>query len=238
MRTLYLIRHGQASYGAADYDQLSSLGAEQSRLCGAWFRQCGIALHHAIAGGLKRHVQTAEAFFAGYENNEGNASEWTNRIHRDPNWNEVDAIDMMNPAKAARNADAPPAEDAKLHMTFAQFEAAFRPAYYRWTSGQYDHEYAQPFPEYRAGCVSAVEKAFQMTQPDETVAAFTSGGTIGMICRQVMQLNDEATSAIMWQISNTSVSRLMFDRERYVLTLFNSVAHLEQRADKKLLTIF
>jgi broad specificity phosphatase PhoE len=34
MGTLHLVRHGQASFGAADYDQLSDLGARQCRELG------------------------------------------------------------------------------------------------------------------------------------------------------------------------------------------------------------
>jgi len=36
MGTLYLVRHGQASYGAADYDQLSPRGALQARRLGSF----------------------------------------------------------------------------------------------------------------------------------------------------------------------------------------------------------
>ena len=34
MSVLLLVRHGQASWGSADYDVLSDLGHEQSRLLG------------------------------------------------------------------------------------------------------------------------------------------------------------------------------------------------------------
>ena len=34
MRLIYLVRHGQASFGKRDYDALSELGHEQSRLLG------------------------------------------------------------------------------------------------------------------------------------------------------------------------------------------------------------
>ena len=37
MGMLYLVRHGQASFGAADYDQLSELGARQCEALGRWF---------------------------------------------------------------------------------------------------------------------------------------------------------------------------------------------------------
>ena len=43
MSTLYLIRHGQASYGEADYDRLSPRGVEQAKAVGfiAYWNQSG-----------------------------------------------------------------------------------------------------------------------------------------------------------------------------------------------------
>ena len=59
MRHIYLIRHGQASFDADDYDQLSPLGEEQSRLLGDWFRQSGQTLNQVVMGSNRRHRQTA-----------------------------------------------------------------------------------------------------------------------------------------------------------------------------------
>jgi broad specificity phosphatase PhoE len=39
MGTLYLVRHGQASFGADDYDQLSELGGAGVRLGEHWRAQ-------------------------------------------------------------------------------------------------------------------------------------------------------------------------------------------------------
>ena len=39
--SLLLVRHGQASFGAADYDQLSGRGVEQSRRLGDWLADGG-----------------------------------------------------------------------------------------------------------------------------------------------------------------------------------------------------
>jgi broad specificity phosphatase PhoE len=41
MGTLYLVRHGQASFGADDYDQLSELGRRQSVRLGEYLRGKG-----------------------------------------------------------------------------------------------------------------------------------------------------------------------------------------------------
>jgi broad specificity phosphatase PhoE len=59
MGSLHLIRHGQASFGAADYDQLSELGYEQASSLGVSWEASGWAPTSAIAGGMKRHAQTA-----------------------------------------------------------------------------------------------------------------------------------------------------------------------------------
>jgi broad specificity phosphatase PhoE len=58
--TLLLVRHGQASYGSADYDQLSERGHEQSRRLGAWLVRGGHRFEAVVVGGMRRHRQTAE----------------------------------------------------------------------------------------------------------------------------------------------------------------------------------
>ena len=54
MGTLYLIRHGQASYGEADYDKLSARGAEQAAAVGRWL--AGKKIDALYAGPLRRQV--------------------------------------------------------------------------------------------------------------------------------------------------------------------------------------
>ena len=53
MTVLYLIRHGQASFGAEDYDQLSELGRRQSVLLGTHLRQTQPPLDAIYAGSLR-----------------------------------------------------------------------------------------------------------------------------------------------------------------------------------------
>ena len=58
MGTLYLVRHGQASFGADDYDHLSELGQRQSRRLGAYFQERRLTFEAVITGSLKRQQQT------------------------------------------------------------------------------------------------------------------------------------------------------------------------------------
>ena len=55
MGTLYLVRHGQASFGAADYDRLSDLGHRQCAQLGAWMEARGLRFEGVLRGSLRRH---------------------------------------------------------------------------------------------------------------------------------------------------------------------------------------
>ena len=67
MASLYLIRHGQASFGADNYDALSELGMRQCRLLGEWWRARGHTFERVFSGPMQRHRQSLDAFAAGLE---------------------------------------------------------------------------------------------------------------------------------------------------------------------------
>jgi broad specificity phosphatase PhoE len=54
-----LVRHGQASFGADDYDVLSDVGRRQSELVGAELVRRGLREPVSVAGGLRRQQDTA-----------------------------------------------------------------------------------------------------------------------------------------------------------------------------------
>jgi broad specificity phosphatase PhoE len=66
MGTLHLVRHGQASFGAADYDQLSELGTRQCVALGEWMARRGLRFEAVLRGSLRRHVQSLDAITQGY----------------------------------------------------------------------------------------------------------------------------------------------------------------------------
>ena len=65
MGNIYLVRHGQASFGAENYDQLSTLGQQQSQRLGEYFTDKGIQFEAALTGTLQRQIQTHAAICAG-----------------------------------------------------------------------------------------------------------------------------------------------------------------------------
>ena len=82
MASLYLIRHGQASFGSANYDQLSPLGQRQADVSGRFFADVGMHFAQAVSGDLSRQRETGERILA------SQAEPATLRV--DPRLNEVD----------------------------------------------------------------------------------------------------------------------------------------------------
>ena len=64
MATIYLIRHGQASFGAADYDKLSELGCRQAQVTGEYLRDNKIHFDAVYSGSLLRQRETAQLAIA------------------------------------------------------------------------------------------------------------------------------------------------------------------------------
>mgnify|MGYP003610115975 FL=1 len=60
MTTIYLVRHGQASFGAESYDKLSTTGEQQATVLGQYFQKILKEQPYVVAGGMQRHRQTAD----------------------------------------------------------------------------------------------------------------------------------------------------------------------------------
>ena len=61
MSAVYLVRHGQASFGAADYDVLSERGQQQAQVLGQALARAQAGFAVVASGDLQRHRQTAQA---------------------------------------------------------------------------------------------------------------------------------------------------------------------------------
>jgi broad specificity phosphatase PhoE len=58
MAVIYLIRHGQASFGSEDYDHLSELGQRQAGILGAYLKRSSIPFDALLSGALRRQQDT------------------------------------------------------------------------------------------------------------------------------------------------------------------------------------
>jgi broad specificity phosphatase PhoE len=218
--TLYLVRHGQASFGAADYDNLSELGAEQAAHLGRWFAQAQIKPTRLIAGGLRRHQQTSRAWAQGFVDDGGALPDAA--FHSiDPRWNEYDHEDIFGKGTKAFGLEGMKNKD----MNKRDFQKLFEKAITRWISTKHDQEYAEPWAAFSGRCSQALDDVKKMR--GETVVVFSSGGTIGATVAHVLGLPSTHAMQFNYLIANCSVSRIIYRDEQASLASFNNFAMFE-----------
>lgn len=223
MGQIYLVRHGQASFGALDYDQLSDLGAEQSRMLGGWFANSGIQFSHVVTGGMKRHRQTAEACCAALAVPPAEA--WIT----ESGFDEYDHDDVLS--RCRPGFDAPGAIRqfiAKSKVPQDTFLQIFEESMQRWMGGQHDHEYRESWPVFRERCHAALKRIVESADPKSNVVVFTSGGTIATLCQPLLSYPDQQVAALTWNLVNSSATKLISRGGQLSLSTLNSHAHLEQ----------
>ncbi len=229
MSAIYLIRHGQASFGAQDYDQLSARGAEQGRALGRWFAQLGLPFDQAICGSLRRHRQTAEACLE-----QLNAPP---ALQIDAGFDEYDHQEMLLRAE-------PAFADPQSAGAFLQghdnprkaFQAVFVRAFARWTSGLHDADYRESWPTFRDRCLAALDRVMNAAPRSSTIVVFTSGGPISAITHRLLGTAEDRLSDLNASIANASITRILFQPGHVTLNSLNTISHLEAADDPALVT--
>ena len=228
MGAIYLIRHGQASFGKADYDELSPTGVEQGRVLGLALRARVPRVDAVVTGAMKRHRQTAASCLE--------AMELAAAIHDMPGFREYDhdEIIVRFEPRFAR-PEAMMAELAKMPEPRRVFQEMFGKAMERWIDGGHDADYSESWPVFRERCNRALAELIQSLGPSKTALVFTSGGVISAICRELLQFSDHQAYRLNLTLANCGVSKIIYsERARYLSTL-NEHAHFEG-AQHKLIT--
>ncbi|MFF5076465.1 histidine phosphatase family protein [Actinoplanes sp. NPDC000266] len=224
MARLLLVRHGQASFGADDYDALSELGGEQARVLGKNLAERSIRPGLVVSGTLRRHEQTVAGLLDGLG---GEVP-----VSVDAGWDEFDfqrVVELHEP-------------DFREHLGSARaFQELFEAATGRWCSGKYDGEYDESFPAFRGRIGGAIERAHGVLGEHREVVVVTSGGPIALVAALLTAGADvdPVTLATMWTalnrvVVNTGVTKLVSGRTGLWMSTYNEHTHLE--TDPRLLT--
>lgn len=224
MGQIYLVRHGQASFGSSNYDQLSELGHEQARLLGEWFANSNQTFHRVVTGDLQRHRQTADACISVLPKAQRVETEW----HTDPGFNEYDHHEVVvryrpefeDPMEVKRFLASGPRAKQEWQVMFEQAMA-------RWMDGEHDADYREPWPVFRQRCVAALQRLLEGADKSQSIAVFTSGGTIATLCQHLLGLSDRQVAELNWTLVNCAVTKLLYRPGRVTLSYLNNYAHLE-----------
>ncbi|KLD64700.1 histidine phosphatase family protein [Dyella japonica] len=228
MRELLLIRHGQASFHAEDYDQLSALGERQSLLLGEWMAECSAMPELVAMGPRVRHRGTALPCLhaAGV-----NVSPITV-----PGLDEVDHLELLARLRPElAEAGALRAAMKQQADPYRAFQQLFVEALQRWTSGEHDADYRRSWQAFRGDVLDALDQLIQ--SPANTIWAFTSGGPIAVITSALLQAPETKTFDLSWSLVNTGVTKLRLGSRGAQLVTYNTWPHLERSRDPSLVTL-
>ena len=224
MGELYLVRHGQASFGSADYDALSDLGREQAEVVGEHL-MAEVKVDQVISGSLSRQKDTAAAYLKRY-------GQQPPELTIDPGFNEFPAELIMAhylPYILEKRSDLKELlakEDHRKH-----FNKVFFPIIDAWIAGEYPADNIETFVDFKARVHSAVDRLLEKSEKGQKVAVFTSGGTISMIMQKALSLPDKEVFQLNYKIANASVSKFFFRRDDLGLSYFNNFTHLRLAGD-------
>lgn len=203
MTTIYLIRHGQASFGAESYDKLSPNGELQAKLLGRYFDEILKEAPYVVAGSMQRHQQTAQLALAECFPESEPVT--------DSAWNEFNHQQVFAQYEPRFNQPELLKEDVSQHANpRAYLSKIFEGAIERWTGGDYHHEYEESWPDFK----QRVETALQHLCDDlaekkpRYAVVFTSGGVISVAAGKILGLSPNKTFALNWAIANTSMTTL------------------------------
>ena len=241
MAALYLVRHGQASFGSQNYDQLSELGEQQARHLGRWWAERDMQVSRVVTGELKRHQQTAQACLSGMLQQDATTfdmSAW----HSDAGFNEYNHHEVL--ARHVPAFDDPAAVKHFLMNTpngKQAFQDIFAQAISRWMSGQHDADYVESWNTFRQRCVTAMHKQLAIADDAKNIVVFTSGGTISALCQHVLGFPDSRFAELNWSLVNSAVTRFHLQLtaegvQRPALAYLNNFSHLEVLNNPKIIT--
>lgn len=215
MPELYLVRHGQASFGAANYDQLSPLGFQQGRMLGEYFAERDIHFDRVITGDMVRHKQTLHAI-----------QEGMGLTPTEPNivqgWNEFD-FHQLSQLFLADKPHLRPSANSPRRAFFDILKASL----HAWAEGTLPAlELKETWQEFEARVVDGLNQ-IAGTTPRERVLVVSSGGAIAMALRHILKAQPETMIALNLQTANTAVSRCFYNQNGFSLHSFNHLPHLD-----------
>lgn len=200
MPVIYLVRHGQASFGGADYDVLSQLGAEQAAITGGELRRRGVDDIVVVAGDLMRQRTTARLLI--------DAGDFASAIATDARWNEYAHPDMPQPAN----------DQVDTH----DYQKILDPAMAAWVEANAPDGWAA----FQGGALAALEELSASLAPGQVGVAVTSGGTITAIVSAIWGLSVEGSVRVHRVVANASLTSIVIGRQGMNLASVNDHAHL------------
>jgi len=228
MSLLFIVRHGQASFHADDYDQLSTRGMEQARQLALLWAEQNLSFDHVYVGPRRRHRQTMDAVAAVYRDR---GLTWPKPVKL-PELDEHFGADVLmrslpdlmrrDPAiremkeKWRKDSDTAQRDFMRLYQKVARM----------WVRRELRVPDLEAWHEFRDRVSRGLAKIADAAGSKKRVVAFSSAGPVAAAMGLALNLDDEKTFEVSWTVRNAAYTEFLFSRGRFSLVAFNAVPHL------------
>jgi len=220
MATLFLVRHGQASFGSANYDCLSATGRQQARWLGEYFAERGTEFTRVVAGSLSRQQDTAREILAGM--GRGDA------VETHPGLNEYDGESIF---RAYTDTDP----IAHQNGDRVQYWRTFRKAYEAWAGDRLSNA-AETWQDFGARVAAGLSHATEGATREQAILVVSSGGAIGRAVADLLGAPTQTAIEMNLQFRNSAFCEIIVGREARRLLTFNALPHLERPGRRDAIT--
>lgn len=211
MGNCYLVRHGQASFGEANYDKLSALGHQQSLRLGQYWRARDLQFEAVYTGTLVRHAQTWAGIAEG--------AQWAQAPALWPGLNEYSSEAVI----AAIHPE--PLERPDTPELYRHHFRLLRDGLTQWMNGVVSPKGMPSYRDFVRG-VAEVLDHIRATHSGN-VLIVSSGGPIATAVGHVLGTSPETTIELNMRIRNTAVTEFVFHPKRHTLLSYNNLPHLD-----------
>ncbi|MEM8906737.1 MAG: histidine phosphatase family protein [Bacteroidota bacterium] len=229
MSKIICFRHAQASYLAKNYDELSSHGEQQAEQLGNYLLQNDFQFDQLYVGPLVRQQKTLEIVGEVYAREGRSLGDPITlaalKEHHGPRamrmaYDELVQTDEVLKAWEAK-IQAQPEQIKRYRLLMFQHFMHY------WVQGQIVVPGVESWATFRKEVRAAVQHILAQTGKGQTIALFTSGGTIAAIVAEALEMQEETKIAAMnFAIRNTAMTQFWYSKEQFTLHSFNELAHL------------
>jgi len=234
MSVLFFIRHGQASFGGADYDKLSDTGKVQAIKLAEYLHDAKICFNEIYSGTLMRHRETVNEYIA--------VSSLRNipikKIQYDDRLNEYDAkgiLTLLIPILLSEKPHLKEHTDRFL-ADKKSFQIILTEVMNMWCSGKYDMKGVMTWEKFTSDVYNFVDERIKNYKKGENIALFTSGGPISVMMMRTLAMDLNTSILLRDQVVNSSITRFNYSNAGIMLASFNEYQHLEVSGAENIIT--
>ncbi|MEL6988312.1 MAG: histidine phosphatase family protein [Bacteroidota bacterium] len=223
MSEFILIRHGQASFGKANYDQLSDLGKKQCYKLGIHLATTLNKVDKVYIGELQRHRESAEAILEGFNSQGKSLPEFI----KTKNLNEhhgprvvrkyFDQLKEEDSPEGAYARAFDPSDPVQMNKYFRFFNDITS----RWAEGEIDVPEIESWQIFRSKTKKALSQIMENDNGGEHILVVTSGGPVASLCGEALSITEGKIMGLAQLIINASFSRVLRSNDRLSLRSFN-----------------